>query len=202
MKKMLVALTLVSFAYFGAQAQQKCTCPPAKKIVHHETPAYPAKRNFAENFKVCQDAYGYHICGETPTCSNSTYCIPGVNKYPIAAQQDKNNYDHIATRTYTGNYPASTYDEHSVAATPHSQSYPSDAEVNELYAGNTYHRGRIIAADDPGRAPYEGEASPQDDGPEKNRQRNLNENSPAQNTSNPDLALPPASGQPAPGISK
>ena len=199
MKKIMMALAMISISYFGADAKQKCTCPAtvAKHTAHKHTRAYGGvtKDKYAQNFKVCQDAYGYHICGETPTCYNSTYCIPGVNTGGMAARNTSvYDDDNAFTQVQQSDKPAM---QHSMVA-PQSQSYPATTAYT-IGTANTYEgyyprTGKIKVYYDNGTAPYEGEPSPQDDGPAKNKSRNLNENTPAQLTSNPILALPPASG--------
>ena len=194
MKKILMALVMISGSFISANAQTNCSCPTVKRTVHHKTTRHA---NYAQNFKVCKNQYGYHICGEVSTCYNSTYCIPGVNAGgPMLATNKAYNDDDAAiayqpsyetANTYYGNMPAPA-----AAVAPQSQSYPAKTDLRQTYVSND--QDRVIVAYDNGTAPYEGLPSPQDDGPGKNKTRNLNENSPSQNTQNPELRLPPASG--------
>ena len=197
MKKILMALVMISGSFISANAQTKCVCPVVKRTVHHKTTTHA---NYAQNFKVCKNQYGYHICGEVSTCYNSTYCIPGVNTAGpmVASNNSTYNDDDVAinyqpsyetANTYYGNMPAPA----AAAVAPQSQSYPVKTDLRQPYVNNG--QDNVVVAYDNGTAPYDGLPSPQDDGPNKNKARNLNENSPAQNTQNPELSLPPASGK-------
>lgn len=75
MSKMIIALALAGFTFLSAEAQDKrCVCTTSHKTTHKHAVVTPNanRNNYAQNFKVCRDNYGYHICGQTPTFTNST----------------------------------------------------------------------------------------------------------------------------------
>ena len=169
MKQILImALAITGFGFFSAEAQTKSK--EVCRISKSGAACYSTK--YAENFKVCEDNRGYHICGEVPTYANST------RGYAIADYQEmsytSNNNESVAVNTNTPE----------VMVAPQSQSYPvvnvSIANTYEGYYPKKHYilvgYGDNVAADN--RAPYEGLPSPQYDGPEKNAERNMNVNTP------------------------
>ncbi|MCD6013739.1 MAG: hypothetical protein K0Q79_3601 [Flavipsychrobacter sp.] len=190
MKKILVALVMIGTAYSTANAQsskakacgvkqeQVCRVSKDKKAVS----CY--KTQYAENFKVCKGDHGYTICCETPGVYNSTHYNFVANKaISQNNNQDQNMYQYTATAS----------DNMAVDMTvPQNQSY-----VNTTYNiySNSYtyrggkkacYMGNNVAASN--RAPYEGCPSPQSEGPDVNKQRNLNASNPTN--------MPPLAGQP------
>ncbi len=181
MKKMIAALAITALAFGGAQAQTAKFCGVKKDKVCRITGDKKVscyKTKYAENFKVCMNDNGYYICCETPNKYNSTnYSYMLVKKTPAR------NYDQeYAVNTQTQEQPDPTV--------PQSQSYV--VTNTKSYEGYYPRRGRIkvcyvgenVAQQN--RNPYEGCPSPQSEGPEVNRQRNVN-------VSNPE-PMPPLAG--------
>ncbi|MCD6010145.1 MAG: hypothetical protein K0Q79_7 [Flavipsychrobacter sp.] len=190
MKKLLTALMITGFAYYGANAQterispcgvkhnQVCRNAPGKKA------AACYKTKFAENYKVCKGDAGYYICCETPTATNSTYAKTeaAMRNAKVAVVQRNNDDEYVHTNSQVVDM-----------SIPQSQSYimQSSSSYQGYYPKNK--RGRIkvcyvgdnVAANT--RAPYEGCPSPQSEGPEVNNQRNLN-------VANP-MPMPPLQGR-------
>jgi hypothetical protein len=181
MKKILL-MALTGLTFFSAEAQKQNTTG-CKIVTHHKKAV--RHHGYAENFPVCKNDYGYHICGEAITYKNST---KGSRNMP-SRQQDM---------SYTQNAFQKPVDDNinqSVMIAPQSQSYPSAAftmNTESSYEGYypqkhymTVSYSNSVAEET--RAPYEGLPSPQDDGPSKNAERNLNE-------SNPNADLAPITG--------
>src|ERR1019366_9618390 len=85
MKKTIAALIIAGLAYFSANGQTpQINCEKKQNKVcrasanKKETSCY--KTQYAANFKVCKNQYGYFICCETPGNNNTTY-----SKYPAEA---------------------------------------------------------------------------------------------------------------------
>lgn len=128
------------------------------------------KTEYAENFKVCKNEFGYFICCEVPGLYNSTYYNFAVKTANVDEESQEQN-------------PAVQYDYmHFSPVAPQNQSY-----INTVYGiyDENYSRkngkkacyvGNNVAENN--RAPYKACPSPQSDGPEANRQRNLNVSNP------------------------
>jgi hypothetical protein len=186
MKKILVALVMTGLAYSGANAQsskvkacgvkneQVCRVSKDNKAVS----CYKTK--YAENFKVCKGDHGYTICCETPGLYNSTHYNYTANN---AVSKETEEYQYPATGNYNTVVDMAVPQNQSYVNTTYSlysDSYTQKSEKKACYTGNN------VAASN--RAPYEGCPSPQSEGPEVNKQRNLNVSNPAN--------MPPLAGQP------
>ncbi len=192
MKKIIIMTMIAAgFGYFTADAQtaKKDACGVNDGKVCRLSPdrktASCYKTKYAENFKVCKGSNGYYICCEAPRYGNSTYA---QQKYIIKQQQPET--ESYAMNENNDNSPVNNSTVNMTA--PQSQSYVVTS--SGTYQGYYPKRGRIkvcyigdnVAENN--RAPYEGCASPQYDGPEANRYRNMNVSNPAE--------MPPLSGRP------
>lgn len=205
-----MALVILGIASYNAEAQKKCVCPAAAKhathkYVSHNRGVNKSKESYAQNFHICKDFCGYHVCGQNPTVNNTTpkSCARLLNGNNYAEGQNAAAYN-----TYTSVQPQAT-DMYTVAAedypaptalnfmAPEQQSYPAVALTlrnANSFEGYYPNKGKIKVGYDNATAPYEGEASPQYDGPKKNKVRNLKANSPEQNSTDPSFTLPPSNG--------
>jgi hypothetical protein len=184
MKNLLIALAVVGLTYSSADAQttkscgvvttgKVCKMSPNKKT----TSCY--KTDFAENYKVCKGDYGYFICCETPGQNNTTH--PYMNT--IASKPN--------TMQFEPPFVATAPPERDM--TPQSQSYAYEVNSANSYEGyytdknfiKVCYFGDNVALNN--QNPYKGCPSPQSEGPEVNRQRNVN-------VSNP-VSLPPLAGR-------
>jgi hypothetical protein len=75
MKKIMIALILAGMAYSAADAQEvKQVC---RKTANNSTSCYKTK--YAQNFPICKTDFGYAVCDEPRTYSNSTHsAVPVV----------------------------------------------------------------------------------------------------------------------------
>jgi hypothetical protein len=180
MKKILI-MALTGLTYFSAGAQK--TTEVCRMTKDKKTACYHTK--YSENFKVCKNGSGYFICGEAITNRNST---KGAMNMPAAGRQMVYNMPSEQQQ----DQPVMQVPDQLTA--PQSQSYPSSFAVNTTSSYEGYYPQKHyisvsydnVAEDN--RAPYEGLPSPQDDGPAKNAERNLNE-------SNPNANLAPITGR-------
>jgi hypothetical protein len=202
MNKIITALVLVGLTYSSANAQKACGSNSAKvcRATSNHKSASCYKTKYAENFKVCKGDYGYSICCESPSRTNSTqYSTAGR-----ARRSNNNRYDmnpDVNTNTNQNQSfamaPLGTREIPKDKIAPQSQSYPIDyaalnANNTNSYEGYYQKRGEIrvcyygdnVAQDN--LMPYQGCPSPQYDGPEKNAARNINSNTPTD--------LPPING--------
>ena len=179
MKKILMALTMTGLTYCSAEAQtdSKKNCEVIQtQVCSKGRDCYKTK--YAENFKVCKNNRGYFICCETADYNNSTHPM-----YVVDNQQASNPNDYVQTGSYAQNEASDATVDNTV---PQSQSYagysiiktysyegyyPQKGKMRSCYVGNN------VAEET--RAPYKGCPSPQDDGPERNRERNVNVSNPA-----------------------
>jgi len=177
MKKILMALIATGLTYFSAEAQNdgRKNCEVVQsQVCRKGGDCYKTK--YAENFKVCKNDYGYFICCETATYSNSTHPVYMVTTEP------KTNYmeNYMQNEAYAQNEAVDATNE---SAIPQSQSYPgyniiSDGSYQGYYLQKG--KGKIKACyggdnvAELNRAPYQGCPSPQYDGQQKNMTRNLN----------------------------
>jgi len=192
MKKILIALAMIGFAYSSAEAQERVSnqvCRFSSKGVS----CYKTK--YAENFKVCSDDYRYFICGETPTYSNSTNPQLAVRRqragredmtgYNTYASLHDNNVEPSAptamdmTAPQSQSYPANTGFGMSTA-TSYEGYYPKKNYIKVCYVGNNVAEENLN--------PYRGCPSPQSEGPAVNNARNINANNAAYD-------LPPVTGR-------
>jgi hypothetical protein len=182
MKKIMAALIIVGFTYSGAQAQTAMACGTKNDKVCRLTAGKQVscyKTKFAENYKVCQGNMGYYICCETPNSTNSTH-----TGYILADKRQENvrEYDFAANTKKTTGVDMSIPQSQSYvmeSSNAYEGYYPKRDEIRVCYTGDN------VAEEN--RNPYNGCPSPAYDGPDANRQRNLNVNNPA--------PMPPLAGQ-------
>lgn len=122
---------------------------------------------YDKNYKVCNDNGTYHICGEDP---NSEAAL-GANSNAQQAAKTTTFYPNgVVTTTSTQTYPAQP------AVAPVSQSLETEKTYTGNYPNqlpNVVVKGRADTINN-ANAPYHGKNSPQYDGLEKNKLRNLN----------------------------
>lgn len=183
MKNILIALALVGFTCFNAEAQNKpkkvCELPKGKVCKKHGNNVSCYKTKYAHDFAVCKGEFGYFVCCEQPNATNSTH--PPVNRtaardYPNPMANNDENYDLVAQAQ-----------ENAAQAmvAPQSQSYPvyamnSATSYEGYYNRNRKHYIKVCYAGENvaelNRAAYHGCSTPAYDGPEKNKARNVNSN--------------------------
>lgn len=164
MNKILMALAIATTVATSAEAQTTEVC--RRNVANNKTSCYDTR--YAQNFKVCKDDAGYHICGEIPGPTNST-----ISPVPI-----ETGHRPYAMTLANAAMP--------VAAAPQNQPYPNTSmDISKASSYGGYYperKGRIKACytgnnvAELNRAPYEGCDSPQYDGVEANRERNKNVN--------------------------
>ena len=171
MKKILMALAMTGFVYVSAEAQTvKKSCGTSENQVCRKSSGKGIscyKTKYAENFKVCKGNSGYFICCEEPNQTNSTRAAMQA----LRAKQ----------------YPADDYQDMSVPTAsqfvaPVSQSIPQYTANKASYYEGYFDtpKGKIKACyggdnvAELTRAPWQGCNSPENDGSDKNRQRNVN----------------------------
>ncbi len=173
MKKILIALAVSGFVYCSAEAQtsSKKNCGitqdrVCRKSSDNSISCYKTK--YAENFKVCKGNSGYYICCQTPEENNSTH--PRGTTVVVNQFRDYDNeeqqYQNSATKFVA----------------PVSQSgaqYSANAASSyEGYYNNPKGKMKVCYGGDNvaklTRAPWDGCPSPENDGPERNNQRNVN----------------------------
>ena len=181
MKKIML-MALAGFTFFSAEARNHTST--GCKVVKSDKASMKHHDKYAENFKVCKNDAGYHICGEEVSNLNAT---KPVHYMPSAPQ-------HMTYNQGMDVQPMPATDPNAMLA-PQSQSYPSAYAVNETAAYESFAPKKHFMTvsynenvAEENRAPYEGLPSPQYDGPAKNAQRNLNE-------SNPNANLAPITGR-------
>jgi len=186
MKQILMALTITGLSFMSAEAQntqsQVCRMSPKKGESCYTT-------KFAENYKVCKNNSGYFICGETPNYANSTH--------PHFTVSSNMGYTDDAYAMQNNTAQAQTTETDIVMVAPQSQSYPNNTDFGmtssssyEGYYGKRNYMKVCYVGDnvaENNRNPYHGCPSPQDEGPERNNERN-------KNVSNP-VDLPPVNGR-------
>ena len=137
-----MALTILSFTYFSAEATMKCKpchCKPAHhKQVTTTTAAMPVQDKFAKNYAVCRADCGYFICNEVPNEYNTApkSCAMQINN------EREGNY--IADEVH--NEQTSERTEKNNAAqliAPQSQSYPSATNPYATENDNSKKAGKI-----------------------------------------------------------
>ncbi len=135
------------------------------------TPAVPSAQGpNAKNYKVCKGKGNYHICDQKPNVTNS---VPRpANKIAIGASDNK---PIIKTTTITENGVIATTTNQtatqpSATVVPQSQSI-ADQSTNTLAPATVI--GHVDTINN-ANAPYHGKNSPQYDGAQKNKARNLN----------------------------
>jgi hypothetical protein len=170
MKKILMAIAIIGFTYSGAQAREikKCEAPKGK-VCRSKGHCYNTK--FAQDYKVCKGDYGYFICCEEPGRYNSTH--PGFSVATARRQ------------SYQPNQAAANAGEDINTLVPQSQSYDFDVNNSNTYGGynpsgrhyiKMCYGGNNVA--ELNRAAYNGCPTPAYDGPEANRNRNVNVSTP------------------------
>lgn len=172
MNKILMALIIGGFTYFSAEAQtdgyKRCETVQ-NEVCRKGHSCYPTK--YAENFTVCKNDRGYYICCETPGHYNTAYPAVSVitaNQYEGYYQQDENNVQNENMNVIMEN------------RTPESQSYPGYNIISGQNGGYYLQKGKMkpcYVGDnvaEQNRNPYHACPSPQYDGPEKSKARNIN----------------------------
>jgi hypothetical protein len=163
MKKITIALSLVLLAHIGANAQTK-------------------NSRWAENYPVCKGSNGYHICGH-----HAGYTTANATTYSDLQSQQP------ASENGATPSPCNSMSAAMKAPTYMGLNEPGGFTLNTISSYQGYYPVRehvVKVSYENALAPYEGLPSPQDDGPKKNQQRNLN-----YNTSN-GVDLPSSSGRP------
>jgi hypothetical protein len=164
----------------GKPAVKVCTASADKK----GSSCYLTK--YSENYKVCKNSNGYFICSGpdgTPNYTYPSFTERGVKPYDAPVHQ----YEAVPVAQDR----QQTKDDLSA---PQSQSYPENtntvAGIGKLYSGKNYIKvcNQAYSVADENRLPYQGCPSPQDDGPDKNNARNINESNP--------INQPPLTGNP------
>ncbi len=171
MKKILIALALSGFVYCGAQAQadgkKNCGTTNDKVCTKSGNNVSCYKTKYAENFKVCKNDRGYFICCETPDYYNATHTANTAvttNEY----RDDYNNQQQAANQDIDMRAPVSqSYLEYSQNASASYEGYYNPkGKMKVCYGGNNV--AKLT------RNPWEGCPSPENDGTDKNIQRNPN----------------------------
>ena len=127
------------------------------------------KSDNAKNFKVCEGKSDYHICDEKPNSLNSV-AGPGPTKIVNVPKGKKATITEVTRNgviATSPNQPLVTPADDRLL--PQSQSLNGNAN-NSLVIYDTTKNDTITNAN----APYHGKPSPQDDGPAKNKARNMN----------------------------
>lgn len=125
-----------------------------------------ANSEYAKNYQVCKGSGKYHICkpGETPTAGGLTTTT--ANQGPAMRSTTVTSSGVIATTS------TQTAMEQPVVA-PQQQSIPYEDNSDVTLAPYTVTRRKDTGINN-ANAPYHGKNSPQYDGVEKNKARNLN----------------------------
>jgi len=187
MKNIIIALAIAGFATYSAEAQTiACGKPEGKVCKRSGNGVSCYKTKFAQNYKVCKGDYGYFICCEEPNGTNSTFPALPV----VAARQN------VEEQTYAVQQEKEEMDESLI---PQSQSYPRySANAIVSYAGYYPNKkGKIRVCENTNNVAkanwqaYQGCPTPAYDGPEKNKNRNVNVANPSSN-----FPTPPNSGNP------
>ena len=173
MKKILIALAMSGFVYCSAEAQtdSKKNCGVTSDQVCRRSSGNSIscyKTKYAENFKVCKNENGYFICCETPDGNNATHPVNTavvVNEY--RDDYDNGQQQQNANQDNNMRAPMSqSYLEYSQNASASYEGYYPKGKMKVCYGGNNV--ARLT------RAPWEGCPSPENDGSDKNIQRNPN----------------------------
>lgn len=173
MKKIIAALAIAGFAFCSAQAQEAMRV--CRKGSNNNVSCYNTK--YAQNFPVCKDGGGYHICGETRSSKNSTNASV-TNTRTVAVVNDFDDISSNETSRSWEGYKAQETAQEDMA--PKSQSYPDYQEEAPVPYGTGYgddRKGKVRVCyfgDNVallGRNPYNGCPAPSYDGPEKNKTR-------------------------------
>ena len=204
MKKLLVALSLTGLAFISAEAQTKTTTTRRVvkttdsvnynknyKVCNNKSKYYvcgtePAtakttKTNRttsvtktkasseaanAKNYKICKGSADYHVCDEQPNGKNSVGTIyksthkKTVTKNTTTTMVSRNGVVATSATQTNAVQPTMLPQSQSLNGAAHNTLIPYDSTKNDTITNAT--------------APYNGKPSPQDDGPAKNRIRNLN----------------------------
>jgi hypothetical protein len=186
MKKILAPLAIMMMSYCGSDAQtsQISTCGTNKnkvcRLAQDKKTVSCYKTKYAENFKICKNDFGYFICCEYAGQYNSTHPqLSVITETNRDAEQYTNTVSTYLNTTIDRTVPENqSYINTEYGA--QEDDYPKTGSKKACYVGNN------VAANN--RAPYKGCPSPQSEGPEVNKQRNLN-------VSNP-VNIPPLTGHP------
>ena len=177
MKKILIALAMSGFVYYSAEAQTnaKANCGTTSNQVCRRSSGNNVscyKTKYAENFKVCKNNNGYFICCETPDGNNATHPVNttvAFNEYRDDYYNGQQQYT-IQDNDNNGRAPVSqSFLEYSQNASTSYEGYYNNnpkGKMKVCYGGNNV--AKLT------RAPWEGCPSPENDGPDKNIQRNPN----------------------------
>ena len=193
MKKIITALIIAGLTYNNANAQLKqglcvrssgkvCKMSPDKK----DKSCYSTK--YDQNYQVCSNEYGYYICCEHPAEKPQAYKTTYSDQQASVQRSGTNTENDADSKTDLMNNNEAVQTPNELIA-PQSQSYPKNTDygINQAssYEGYYPKRGRIKVCyygnnvAENSRMPYQGCASPQYDGPDKNQERNINANTPS-----------------------
>lgn len=153
MKQAFLALMIAAAGNISAQAQNTPVCGVKVNEVCRTSNnrSYCYKTNFAYNYSVCKNNNGYTICCEAPNYYNSTHPA-----FIVADGKAGTSGEATAPETqYYVMHSKTSPDQHHTSG-----------EETACYMGNN--AAKLT------RNPYKGCPSPQYDGPEDNRRRNVN----------------------------
>jgi hypothetical protein len=193
MNKILIALTLAGFTYLSAEAQNKpliaCEAPKGKVCRKTSSGVSCYKTPYAEDFKICKGDYGYFVCCEPAAENNATHPKLSYIQPFDGGDNMQNLNEAVVLESKT---PAEYTSATRAATVPQSQSYipySNSACVGTCYArkAKPCYGGNNVAMLN--QAPYNGCPTPAYDGPDANKNRNVNSNNTVDN-------LAPINGRP------
>jgi hypothetical protein len=198
MKKIITALIITGLSYNSTSAQlAQGLCATSSNKVCKKSSDKTSKScyatHYAQNFKVCNNEYGYYICCESPSEANSTNPHPDLTALNAGQNADNNgqNADNNAEQNNDNVTVSGDDGRTNEMIAPESQSYPPYPQpgysimVASSYEGYYPQKGKIKvcyygdSVAENNQNPYHGCPSPQFDGPEKNNTRNINANTPS-----------------------
>lgn len=158
-----MALMIIGIAYANAEGRvrivkNRCGTSEGKVCRGSEVTGYSCyKTNFAQNYQVCRNDQGYFICCEKPK-----YVVTTQLELPAVAPEEN--------QSYPGNEDLDHKQQDVKSEGSYEGYYPKTSNTKNCYAGNN--------AAKLNRAPYKGCSSPQSEGSEKNKERNINVSTP------------------------
>src|SRR4051812_8913481 len=98
MNKILTALAIAGFSWFGANAQTSCGTSAGKvcRMSADKKSSSCYKTPYAQNFKICKGDNGYFVCCEKPNPTNSThYGFVAAKTYKMTSRTPAYEYDDV-----------------------------------------------------------------------------------------------------------